>query len=113
MAGTQGVLPKFEKSLLVSLMLVAPTVITEGARAGEKFLLSLLSLPAPSTQEEHLVQRYSFTISTSSRTCYNVDTEADSICNGLIERRSSITDDLAIAVLSNLFNDTQVFIPKC
>lgn len=94
-------------------MLLAPTVIAEGARAGEKSLLSLLSLPAPSIQGEYLVQRYSFTINASSRTHYNVDTEADSICNGLIERRSSITDDLAIAELSNLFNDTQVFLPKC
>ena len=50
-ADTQRVLPKFEKLLLASWMLVAPTVIAEGARAGEKFLLSMLSLPAPSIQE--------------------------------------------------------------
>lgn len=87
-------------------MLLAPTVIAEGARAGEKSLLSLLSLPAPSIQGEYLVQRYSFTISTSSRTYYDVDTKPDSICNGLIECRSSVTDDLAIADLSNLLNDT-------
>ena len=45
----------------------------------------------------NLVQRYSSTASTSQRTRYNVDTETNSICNGLIERRSSITDDLVIA----------------
>ena len=41
--------PKLEKSALASPMLVAPTVMTEGAEAGEVVLASARSFPAATT----------------------------------------------------------------
>jgi hypothetical protein len=59
--------PKLEKSARVSLMVVAPTVMAVGTRAGETLLASWLSFPAATMTG----MPWLMTLVTCGRECYS------------------------------------------